>query len=351
MAEAGTPAENFRSTVVYLNKQSSLDSGSLFTGNFELGDRSSDVLLLQQFLNLDSDTVVALSGAGSAGRETESYGPATKRAVIHFQEKYASEVLVPSGLSRGNGRVGPNTKARINLLAKQLFSSEKPSEIKANPAQAPRTKSPTAVSPGPATNETVGSTGAEAFLSGVTEPLIAYVSPYDGHPESRVTITAGGLTESLNVVHFGDEAVSDTKISGASLTFSVPNLPFGKYDIFITNSLGTSNKSFFVITDPKSSPPFILSTSPESCLYGEEVTIRGANFTPTGNEIYSSYGSIKDVASPDGTTLVFKVLPFPEVPELQAGVDLKQNLQLPVEFYVVNRNGISRSSGSLVLRI
>jgi tryptophanase len=45
---------------------------------------------------------------------TGNFFDATKAAVIKFQEKYAGQILVPSGLAKANGVVGPNTKKIIN---------------------------------------------------------------------------------------------------------------------------------------------------------------------------------------------------------------------------------------------
>jgi DNA-directed RNA polymerase subunit beta' len=71
---------------------------------------------LQKFLNKSSDTMVAASGAGSAGNETSTFGPATKAAVIKFQEKYAADILTPSGLSKGTGNWFAATRAKANAL-------------------------------------------------------------------------------------------------------------------------------------------------------------------------------------------------------------------------------------------
>ena len=97
-------------------------SPSIFTRNLRAGMRGEDVRELQKFLNTDVKTQVATAGFGSAGNETNYFGPATKRAVIKFQEKYRVEVLVPIGLISGTGILGVKTREKINMFSEAARS-------------------------------------------------------------------------------------------------------------------------------------------------------------------------------------------------------------------------------------
>lgn len=89
----------------------------MFTMDLKTGSTGAQVMALQKFLNADEDTRVAAAGAvGSAGMETEYYGPATAAAVSKFQVKYRAEVLSPSGLVNPTGYWGPSSRAQANKM-------------------------------------------------------------------------------------------------------------------------------------------------------------------------------------------------------------------------------------------
>ena len=125
MTNAELQTEIARITTLIAQLQAQLSGSGLITGipadfsfkvNLKYKQILSDVKYLQIALNLDPDTRVAATGAGSSGRETNYFGTATLNAVIKFQEKYASEILNPQGFSKGTGFVASATRAKLNKL-------------------------------------------------------------------------------------------------------------------------------------------------------------------------------------------------------------------------------------------
>ena len=86
-----------------------------FERNLSFGVRSEEVKCLQQFLVAQGSEIYPESLV------TGNFLSLTRQAVIRFQEKYASEVLVPIGESRGTGYVGQLTRNKINQLIGSLM--------------------------------------------------------------------------------------------------------------------------------------------------------------------------------------------------------------------------------------
>src|SRR3989344_328785 len=71
---------------------------------------NEQVKCLQSFLKSQGPDIY------SAGYVTVNFLAMTRLAVIRLQEKYASEILAPLGLSSGTGFAGPSTRAKINQI-------------------------------------------------------------------------------------------------------------------------------------------------------------------------------------------------------------------------------------------
>jgi len=88
-----------------------------FKNNLFLGSRGEEVKCLQAILKFeDSQIAPFLSIDGN-------FNQATLGAVINFQEKYKEEILLPAGLQKGTGFVGPLTRKKLNEILNFLVSS------------------------------------------------------------------------------------------------------------------------------------------------------------------------------------------------------------------------------------
>src|SRR3989338_3162349 len=92
--------------------QTVVGAKTFFTTNLSKGSRGAIVKALQQFLNTHG-FVIASSGPGSVGNETDMFGSLTVQAVQKFQEQYG--IATPG--APGYGTVGPKTRAKINELS------------------------------------------------------------------------------------------------------------------------------------------------------------------------------------------------------------------------------------------
>ncbi|MCK9393353.1 MAG: ABC transporter substrate-binding protein [Candidatus Paceibacterota bacterium] len=84
-------------------------SGFELRHSLKSGDTGSEVKKLQECLARDKDIY-------PDGTTNGRFGDSTKAAVIAFQEKYADEILKPSGLDKGTGKVMGATMEKLNSL-------------------------------------------------------------------------------------------------------------------------------------------------------------------------------------------------------------------------------------------
>jgi len=81
-----------------------------FNQNLYFGMENSQIYCLQEFLKSQGEDIYP------EGLVTGYFGPLTQAAVIHFQERFAEEILEPLNLSSGTGFVGPSTRDKINQM-------------------------------------------------------------------------------------------------------------------------------------------------------------------------------------------------------------------------------------------
>lgn len=281
-----------------------------FARTLSLGSRGEDVRELQKFLNTDSDTTIATSGAGSVGNETDYFGPATRRAVIKFQEKYRNDILKPVGLSAGTGFFGSGTRAKVIAL-----------------------KNTTRNTPPSAPSSALVSKG---------DVIVMSPSRYSGKAGTTITISGSGFTSTDNTIYFGEGHAVEKASSwnGQSISFKIPAIPKGNYSLFVKNVRGESNKdAFFVVVDGVTPEPKIESVSPSRANNDETITINGSGFLPNGNMLRTGTGIFENVSSVDGTTLVFKAQSgFPVSTTTPAN---SKKISFPVWVHIVNENGVS----------
>lgn len=100
---------------IFALKIAKLLAGCTFDKNLYYGLRGKEVKCLQEFLKLQGSNIYP------EGLVTGNFLELTQKAVIRFQEKYASDILYPLGLVKGTGFVGPLTNTKIRELVSSGF--------------------------------------------------------------------------------------------------------------------------------------------------------------------------------------------------------------------------------------
>ena len=81
----------------------------VFSADLQQNSASNDVLALRQAL-IDQGLLKAMTASNP------SFDSTLTKAVIAFQEKYAAEILKPTKLTKGTGKVGAATRKKLNAL-------------------------------------------------------------------------------------------------------------------------------------------------------------------------------------------------------------------------------------------
>jgi hypothetical protein len=211
-----------------------------FNNNLSIGMSGAAVTALQTALQKDGESVTVNS----------TFDDQTAAAVTEFQEKYASTVLAPNGLSNGTGYVGKSTRAQLNAL----FGCTGSNPIVPTPPICP-----------------AWGCGAPPTtpIVGVFELSIANLSPSSGSVGTSVTVSGSGFGATSTVLINGMVAASLTNLpvsSTGTLTFVVPSslgpncaptqpCPLylllvnpGTYNVTVVSNGDTSNALPFTVT-------------------------------------------------------------------------------------------------------
>jgi hypothetical protein len=113
-----------------------------FSTELKMGDSHEDVVVLQEILNSDKRTIVALSGAGSPGKETGNFGPATRTALKKFQALFIEYI------GAADGKFNEKTRTVAQAICEGTLDSVPQVELTSEEVET------TKISPRTATNTT-----------------------------------------------------------------------------------------------------------------------------------------------------------------------------------------------------
>ena len=279
-----------------------------FTKTLQNGSIDPEVALLRTALIADGD----LSSQASAGGQVAltDFDSTVETAVVAFQEKYASDILTPLGLTTGTGIVATNTRAELNKLC--LVPSQ-------------------------------------TTTSSLPVPTITGVQGFDKSTNTYTTgdkvlantyvVLYGSFLASGNGVLIDGRFVNVSYESKTQINIPITGLVLGSHTVNV-NELGKISINSFTIVNPSTTmpPPPVsnITLSPSSGPSGIDVTIIG-NF-PLLNQV--SFGTVEQNAyyyATNGTQIYF-IVPYLGNNGFFSGTPLP-NGQYPVT--VVNATGTS----------
>lgn len=176
--------------------------------------------------------------------------------------------------------------------------------------------------------------------------VVAYTAPTYGPAGTQVTLSGSGFsTTQANTILFNNKEIAHVIAAFShQLSFIVPNEPPGTLaPVTVRLPSGeTASGTTFMVTKTGASLPTITSVTPDRGAPGTFVTIRGTNFSPTNNYLFTTFGVIKKLVSTENGTRIVAPINFLPIPP---GAAPPGHQTFQVYIYVANENGISAQPG------
>ncbi|MEK7081199.1 MAG: peptidoglycan-binding protein, partial [Patescibacteria group bacterium] len=281
----------------------------------KFNENSNDVLILQRILNTDPDTMVATTSWGSPGYETVHFGPATRQAIIKFQNKYKAELETPSSslgqidqktllklnilsLSSAINSLSQQTQQTSNLFATQLSRGMKGENVKKlqiflNQSQDTRVAS-----------TSWGSPGYETFIFGPATKyaLIKYQNKYSLNPT--------GILDQATIAKINSELSSSSTVAQqTSQTTTNPTFTATTTTGGFAGGGGSSVGGGGSSTTVTITPPPVPTTAPVQTTYTIIATANaGGTITPNGTTTVTANASKSFSITPNSNYQITSVL-------------------------------------------
>ncbi|MEW5805279.1 MAG: peptidoglycan-binding protein [Patescibacteria group bacterium] len=279
----------------------------VLTKNLKQGMTDPEVNILQSGLAKDSAVY-------PEGLVTGYFGPLTKAAVIRFQEKYASEVLAPWGLTNGTGFVGSTTRDKFNALYGQAAPTVSPTPgVSPAPADSVSVAlSPDAPAAGTLVADSTSGDGAQALAS---VAAFRFTAPAAGAVKvtslkvQRTGVSADADVSNMYLYVDGARVAESPSISSGYFTFTnsagLFEVPAGSYkDVVVKIDLsnGTSSGKTFIfgLAAADSVVAGVSTVSGSFPIYGSQMTT--AQISDLGKMTISSALPSSNTTVDAGTT-------------------------------------------------
>lgn len=197
-----------------------------FPRDLKQGMSGDDIYAMQKILNSDSATIIASSGDGAPGHESDYFGVNTFLALQAFQKLYATDVLTTGASSTPSGIATEATRAKLSKLSCEIDVS-RPVAPTSTPSQ-------------------LGSGLCAAIpLAPAPRPKVRLENPvtYQVRRGDVVAFYGANFTEN-NTVDIGNKSVCSLSSAdgGGRIDVTIPlDAGLGVQYVRVTNKYGVSN--------------------------------------------------------------------------------------------------------------